>query len=245
MNWKAWASAAFAVAAIAFIVWRWRESFADRPPDWLRQQDKHSVKLPDASLKNFTAFRKEVELESRQRHLPVGTIQFFEVARDGKETIAWNSLRLTNQGFNPNADFDQPGSGEEQRLLGFYTLDGAPLGYTVKHHPSRPRAFYVIVHLEKPIAPGQSAMLLRIDRRPLNLKPNSKGQMQFGLGRFAKPTAMIHGRAVSLPERAKLVQYRPETGAFEFTGDPPLVGWINACLDTNFPPLSATFTLPR
>jgi hypothetical protein len=86
---------------------------------------------------------------------------------------------------------------------------------------------------------------MRVERRPLNLKANAKGQMQFGLGRFARPSAAIHGRAVSLPEQAKLVQYRPETGAFEFRGDPPLVGWINACLDTNFPPLSATFTLAR
>jgi len=130
-------------------------------------------------------------------------------------------------------------------LLGFYTLDGDSLGFTVKHHPSRPRGFYAVVHLNKPLAPGESALVLRLERRPLNVKSDSKGQLQYPLGRFAKPTAAISGRAVSLPERAKLVQYRPGNGAFEFTGDPPLVGWVNACLDTNFPPLSATFTLPR
>jgi hypothetical protein len=130
-------------------------------------------------------------------------------------------------------------------LLGFYTLDGEPLGFTVKHHPARPHAFFVVAHLGKALTPGESTLVLRVERRPLNLKTNANGQTQFGLGRFAKPTAAIHGRAVSLPAQAKLVQYRPQQGAFEFTGDPPLVGWINACLDTNFPPLSATFTLPR
>jgi hypothetical protein len=245
MSWKAWVGAAFVVGAIVFVVARWHASFSDRPPDWLRQEDKQSIQLPDASLKNFKSFRKEVEVEAKQRNLPVGSIQFFEVARDGKEVIAWNSVKLTNQGFNPNAHFDQPGGGDETRLLGFYTLDGESLGFTVKHHPSRSRGFYAVVHLDKPLPPGESTLVLRIERRPLNIKPNVKGQLQYGLGRFAKPTAAIHGRAVSLPERAKLVRYRPDKGAFEFAGDPPLVGWINACLDTNFPPLSATFTLPR
>ena len=245
MNWKTWAVAAIVVAAIVLVAARWRMSFSDHPPDWLRQEDKQSAKLPAASLKNFKSFRKEVEIEARQRSLPVGSIQFFEVARDGKETIAWNTVKLINQGFNPNADFDQPGGSDEARLLGFYTLDGDSLGFTVKHHPARPRGFYAVVHLNKPLAPGESTLVLRLERRPLNLKPDAKGQLQYGLGRLAKPIAAIHGRAVSLPERAKSVQYRPEKGAVEFKGDPPLVGWINSCLDTNFPPLNATFTLPR
>jgi hypothetical protein len=245
MSWKMWAGVAFAVAAIVFVVARWRTSFSERPPDWLRQEDRQSARLPDASLKNFKSFRKEVEQEAKQRNLPVGSIQFFEVSRDGKATVAWNTVKLTNQGFNPNADFDQPGGSDEARLLGFYALDGESLGFTLKHHPARPRGFYAVVHLDNPLAPGESVLVLRLERRPLNLKPNAKGQLQYPVGRFARPTAAIHGRAVSLPERAKLVQYRPDKGAFEFAGDPPLVGWINACLDTNFPPLSATFTLPR
>jgi hypothetical protein len=244
-NWKTWTSLVVTVVVLGFVAVRLRSTLVDRPPEWLRQQDKHSAKLPAASLKNFKVFRKEVELEAGQSRLPVGSIQFFEIAATGKETIAWNAIRLTNQGFNPIADFDQPGSGNEPSLVGFYTLDGDPLDYTVKHHPARPRSFYTVVHVGKPLAPGESVQLLRIERRPLNLKLNAKGQAQFGLGRLAKPTAVIHGRAVSLPSRAKLVRYRPEKGAFEFTGDPPLVGWINSCLDTNFPPLNATFTLPR
>jgi len=244
-NWKTWAGIAFALLLIGFVVVRLRLVFHDRPPDWLRQQDKHSAKLPDASLKKFRAFRKETELEAQQAKLPVGSIQFFEISPDGKETLAWNTLRLTNQGFNPLADFDQWGGADELRLLGFYTLDGEPLGFTVKHHPARPRNFYVVVHLPKPLAPGDSALVLRIDRRPLNLKANAKGQSQFGLGRLNKPTIAVHARGLSLPEHARLWQYRPEKGAFEFTGPSPMVGWINSCLDSNFPPLNATFTLPH
>jgi hypothetical protein len=244
MNWKGWGSAAFAIAALAFIVLRWRASFSDRPPDWLRQQDKQSAQLPEASWRNFKSFRKQVEWEAHQRNLPVGLIQFYEVARSGKETTAWNTVRLTNQGFNSNADFDLPGGAEESRLIGFYTPDGLPLGFTVKHHPARPRGFYVVVHLSSALAPGETAVVLRVEHRPLNLKPNAKGQLQYGLGRFGR-AATIQGRAVSLPEGTRLVQYRPNKGAFEFAGDPPLVGWINACLETNPPPLSATFALPR
>jgi len=242
-NWKTWTGVAVTVLVIGFVAARWRSSFVQRPPDWLRQQDKHSVRLPAASLKHFREFYRQIEIEAEQKNLPVGSIQFLELAADGKEMIAWNTERLANQGFNPAANFDQWGGSEETRLLGYYTLEGDPVNFTVKHHPARPQDFFPVIHLLKPLAPGASALVLRLDRRPLTLKPNAKGQTQFGLGRLIKPANAIHARGVCLPDHAQLVQYKPEKGAFEFPDNPPMVGWINSCLDPSLPPLSATFTL--
>jgi hypothetical protein len=244
-NWKTWIGVALAVGLLVLVAVRLRLALHDRPPDWLRQEDKHSAKLAEGSLKKFRAFRKETEFEAQQAKLPVGSIQFFEISADGKVNIVWNTVRLANQGFNPLADFDQWGGDDERRLLGFYTLDGEPVGFTVKHHPSRPHSYFLVVHLPKPLAPGESTLVLRVERRPLSLKTNAKGQTQFGLGRLNKPTTAVHARGLSLPERARLEQYRPEKGAFEFTGHSPMIGWINSCLDSNFPPLNATFTLSR
>jgi len=245
MNWKHWTGLGVALVLIGFAVARLQSSFRDRPPAWLRQQDKRGPGLPAESRKHFQQFRREIELEAEQKSLPVASIQFIELMKDGKEGVVWNTEKVTNQGFKPLADFEMQGGGDEERLRGYYTLEGEPLGFTVKHHPNRPKSFYMAVHLRQPLPPGQSVLVLRLERRAYTIKPNAKGEAQLGLGRLTRATTAVHARGLCLPDRARLVQYRPDKGAFAFEDNPPMVGWINSCLDPAFPPLNATFILPK
>ena len=234
-----------ALIVAAFCIKRYRDSFTDQPPEWLKQREMSGPSLPGAMT---TEFAKSIELAQRyadQRGVPFGSVRLVEIEPEITNVVIWATDIFSNAGFNPLRSYERSMRADKSTFIGYYTREGKPLDITLKHTPTRPKDLLMTVHLKEPIAPGASAIVYRLERHLDRVKPTKEGKYQYGLGRMPPASAAIHIWEIQLPRSGQLVRHDPETGASLGGERSPRVTWNNAMVDPSAPPISVIFTLTK
>lgn len=240
-NWKLWLTGLIVAVVLGIAVTRLRSSFGEKPPDWLRLQNLTSPQLNAASRKQFIYFRKEIELESTTTSLPIQSLQLIEWVTGGKELRTWSIEKYSNAGMTPLGNLEVPRAVADDRPVGFYTMEGEPLDYTLRHMPARPKTAIGVVHLDKPLASGASCYVVYIERQTNYLKPNARGEFAYRFGMLRSGGNFIQAVGFLLPEDFQVVRYTPSIGSSESVGGAPLIGWINTRIEKDSLPPMVTF----
>jgi hypothetical protein len=248
-NWKLWLAM---VACMIVLVFCWRrayDSFHERPPDWVKTEDRIGPSISrDGQLsvawKEFGDLLGTVRRESVQRQLPVGGVSLLALEADVTNAISIVTEPMMNQGFNPLKNVQASIGGDEKRFIGFYTTDGAPIPFTIVRVPGRPRNPPVTLHLNSPIAAGETQWVVRVERRRAPVNIGKDGKAQAGLGRFPRTPNAVYARAIGLPPGGVIVRSVPAATATVVEGVAPLVSWIGTATNANAP-MSVVFTPPK
>ena len=199
--------------------------------------------LPSSVLESFRNYYHHIERDARANRLPFDSIFFVEVRPTDRECWQWRTEKLTNTGMNPMTQFERGSGFAVDRLIGYYTLEGEPLQLQYKHLPPNPQQPSVTVELPDALTPGQTVLVLRVERAPTKLQPNSAGNFSFNFPRLSNTDDVIRASAFCLPA-GKMLSYRPQGGVYESTTGCQLFGWINSRLDDRAPAPLVTFKLP-
>jgi hypothetical protein len=231
------------VLVAAFVAKRARDSFSSEPPDWLRQKERQSPALASGAWQQFETMLKQGRSYADQKLLPLAAVRLVEVEPDLKETVSWSTDTFVNPGFGPLQRFERSFRIEPQRFIGYYTREGKPLEFTVKHTPTRPKDLLMTVHMPGPVAAGAAEMVFRLERQADRVKPTKEGHYQVWFGRMPPPDSAVQLWGVRLPERAKLIRCLPEKGAAIASNGVIQISWVNVRLDPSAPPVSVVFSM--
>ena len=228
------------LTVLGFVALRARTLFQGTP---FHIESKAAPALTPSVLESFRTYYHQIEREARANRLPIESIFFVEVRPTARECWQWRTEKLTNTGMNPMAQFERGSGTAIDRLIGYYTLEGEPLPLQYKHLPPNPQQPSVSVELPDALTPGQSVLVLRVERAPTKLQPNSAGNFAVNFPRLSNTDDVIRASALCLPA-GKMLSYRPQGGVYESTTGCPLFGWINSRLDDRAPAPFVTFKLP-
>jgi len=115
------------------------------------------------------------------------------------------------QGFNPLNNVQASIGGDEKRFVGFYATDGGPIPFTIVRVPGRRGNPPVTLHLKSPIPPGETQLVVRVERRRAPVNIGKDGKAQAGLGRFPRTPNAVYARAIGLPSGSVIVRSVPDT----------------------------------
>jgi hypothetical protein len=230
MNWKLALAVVVVVAALAFAGVRARRLFREESPSWMNYQQLTSPALGRHSLEHYRDFQREVTSAAEFLGIPVGSLQLFEVLSDGATVRHWQPQAFSNPGFNSLSQFEVNRWLTDDRLVGYYTTNGRPLQFSLKQHPARSNTVFCTVLAPQPVAPGESLLTLRVERRPDRLVPSVKGEYRLSLPRPFRNTNTIHAVGVVLAANLRLVRAVPEEGAYIRERKGTLVAWLNTRL---------------
>ena len=248
-NWKLWLAVVACVVVTAFCARRAYDAFHERPPAWVKTEDRIGPAISrDAQLnvawKKFSDLLGTVRRESAQQQLPVGTVSLLALESDATNAVSIATESVVNKGFNPLNNIQASIGGDEKRFVGFYATDGGPIAFTIVRVPGRPRNPPVTLHLNSPIAPGETQLVVRVERRRAPVNIGKDGKAQAGLGRFPRTPNAVYGRALGLPAGSAIVRTVPDKTATISDGVAPLVSWIGTATSANAP-MSVVFTLAK
>ena len=242
-NWKFKCALAGLLLAVLFTGYRACRSLQEVGPAWLRLERRHGSSLPTAMMPSLQSLLHQLELEVQQSGEPVESLVYFVILKTGKQMLVCNLETVSNPGFEPASQFPVQRWTTDQSIVGYYLLNGTPLNFTLKHHPTQPNAACLAVETREPLAPGASISVLRVEQRQLKLRPDAAGFCRQNLPWVPRDNGAIHAVAICLPARAILQTYQPAAGAYCLTTDAPFVGWINRRLDNNAPAPFVMFKL--
>lgn len=230
------------------LVWfataRYRESFSQAPPEWLQPRQMNSPSLPKDAGAEFLKLLDLANRYGKQRGAPLGSVRLAEV-RNTNDLVWWTTERFTNAGFDPLRSIERSLRLDPPLFLGYYSSEGKPLAYTIKHSPTRPKDMLLTVHLPSPLAAGAADTLFRLELQTNRVRALKDGRHQVGLGRMPPADGAIHLWAVRLPERARVVRHIPGPGSEVSGNEVVQVAWANARMETSAPPISLIFELPH
>jgi hypothetical protein len=234
------------VLGVAWSVRQSYESFQEKPPAWLKQRERASPGLsglyrPDAPWNQFSKLLDLAQTESRKNRMPVNMVQFYELGKKAGEIILWQAETMTNPGFKAFNQIERDLWFPPANLIGFYTADGRPLSYTVKSVDGKPNIFWATIYIEKPLAPGESMILVRREKQMRDIRPSKAGQYSFGIGRLGGPPDTIQARGVRVPEGGSIVEYGSQGGVNINLSDTPTVFWVNTLVEQPNAPVGVTF----
>ena len=243
-NWKFKCALAGLLLAVVFAAYRFHRSLYDDAPASLRLERRHGPALPAAMLPPLQTFLHQLKLEVKESGEPVESLVYFVINKTSEQLLVCNLETVRNPGFATASQFPVERGTTDQSIVGYYLLDGTPLNFTLKHQRARSNAAFLAVETREPLAPGASISVLRVEQRPLDLRPDATGLCRQNLPRVPRDAGAIHAVAICLPAHATLQKYQPLDGAYISTKDAPLVGWINRRLDARTPEPFVTFKLP-
>ena len=242
-NWKFKAAVAGVLLVFVIVADRGYRSFHAAAPAWMRTENRRGAALPTQVLASVQAIFHQLDLEVKQSGQPVESLEFFTVAKTGKQLLVCSLETINNPGFEPASEFPVSRWTTDQNIIGYYLLNGTALNITLKHHPTQTNVTFLVVETRAPLAPGASVSVLRVEQRPLDLRPDTNGFSRVSLPRVPYDEGAIHAVAVGLPAHATLKKHLPAEGAYLSTKDAPLVIWINRRLDGRVPAPSIVFKL--
>ena len=248
-NWKLWLAVIACVVVTAFCARRAYDAFHERPPAWVKTEDRVGPAISrdgqlNVAWKEFSDLLGTVRRESAQQQLPVGSVSLLALERDATNAVSIATESVVNQGFNPLNNIQASIGGDVKRFVGFYATDGGPIPFTIVRVPGRPRNPPVTLHLISPIAPGETQLVVRVERRRAPVTIGKDGKAQARLGRFPRTPNAVYARAIKLPSGSVIVRTVPDTTATVSAGVAPLVSWIGTATSANAP-MSVVFTLPK
>jgi len=242
VKWIRWLLVAVLAALVGFSGWRAWHAFRERPGALFAQRGRHSAALPGDTWQQFSRFLKTARAVAERNQRPIDSIQLMELTQDAASAIYWLDEHLKNPGFSPLQNFERQRGGGEVELLGFYTLDGRPLKFTERSNPKNPQQHVLTVHLDEPVAPGKTELILRRERRPLNGDAGRDGARTIELKDLPATPTRLHVRAVRLTADAALVDYEPKPAEQVAQAGPPMVGWLSDQFEADTP-VRVTFRL--
>ena len=192
----------------------------------------------------FNDLQGLVQRESEQRQLPMGTISLVALEKSGTDAVSIVTQPVVNEGFNPLQNAQASLGGDEKGFVGFYMPTGEPIPFTIVRVKSRPRNPPVTLHLDKPIAPGGTQFVARVEWRRAPVTVGKDGKLQAGLGRFPRTPNAVYARAVRLPSNSVIVRTVPDKTAAVSGDVAPVVSWLGTAANANAP-MSVVFTLPK
>ncbi|HXI82556.1 MAG TPA: hypothetical protein VNL17_00540 [Verrucomicrobiae bacterium] len=248
-NWKLWLAVIACTIVMAFCARRAYNAFHERPPSWVKTEDRVGPAIGrdgrlNGAWKEFSDLLGTVRRESAQQQLPVGGVSLLALETDATNAVSIATEPVVNQGFNPLNNIQASIGGDERRFVGFYATDGGPIPFTIVRVPGRGRNPPVTLHLKSPIAPGETQLVVRVERRRAPVNIGKDGKAQAGLGRFPRTPNAVYARAIALPPGGVIVRSVPDTTATVSGDVAPLVSWIGTATNANAP-MSVVFTLPK
>ena len=248
-NWKLWLAVIACGIVMAFCVRRAYNAFHERPPAWVKTEDRVGPVITrdnhlNAAWKAFSDLLVTVRRESARQQLPVGSVSLLALESDITNAVSIATESLVNQGFNPLNNVQASIGGDERRFVGFYGIDGGPIPFTIVRVPGRRGNPPVTLHLKNPIAPGETQLVARVERRRAPVNIGKDGKAQAGLGRFPRTPNAVYARAIELPSGSMIVRNVPDTTATVSGDVVPLVSWIGTATNANAP-MSVVFTLSK
>jgi hypothetical protein len=248
-NWKLWLATIVCLVVVAFCARRTYDAFHERPPAWVKTEDRVGrVISGDAQLnvawKEFSDLLGTVRRESVQQQLPVGSVSLLALEKDATNAVSIATDSVVTQGFNPLNNVQASIGGDEKRFVGFYATDGTSIAFTIVRVPGRSRNPPVTLHLNSPIPPGETQLVVRVERRRAPVNIGKDGKAQAGLGRFPRTPNAVYARALGLPTGSVIVRTVPDKTATISEGAAPLISWIGTATSANAP-MSVVFTLPK
>jgi hypothetical protein len=244
-NWKFFAAIVVVLVVLGFCARRLYRSFSDRVPPGVRLTQRTGPSIPKQTWSKFKLLLKATQEEADYNVLPIGSIHFIELTDDPNEAIYWLTDRCENRAGSPLGNFERTFNVADRELLGYYTLAGDAIPFTVKEDPARPGPLILTINLDEPIAPGKSELIIRRESRAPILKSFANGSVQLSLGLLPGANREIHARGVQLSPGATLARYAPEKGALTATEGVTMVGWINSRIGDQAAPLTVRFTMPK
>jgi hypothetical protein len=248
-HWKLWLATINCMIVMVFCARRAYNTFHERPPDWVKTEDRVGPAISrdgqrNVAWKQFSDLLGTVRRESAQQQLPVGGVSLLALEADVTNALSIVTEPMVNQGFNPLKNVQASIGGDEKRFVGFYATDGGPIPFTIVRVPGRQRNPPVTLHLNNPIAPGETQWVVRVEQRRAPVNIGKDGKAQAGLGRFPRTPNAVYARAIGLPSGSVIVRNAPATTATVTEGAAPLVSWIGIANNTNAP-MSVVFNPPK
>lgn len=232
-HWKTIGLVLLLLGAVVFVAARWRSGFRSAVPASIEMVDLQSPSLTwNAGLRgswnHVAELTKMATAEAAKSGLSVGSLNLWSVQPAAKQTYLWTTSQFLNPGFNPLSRFDVSGGIHTNTLVGFYSLEGQPLRYSLKRYPGQSSIASVTIHLATPLPAGQTAMVFRVEERSDLVRTNAQGVLQVGLGRLAPDPARLQARGLVLPAGARILEHKPNEGAaMTRIDDQPVINWLS------------------
>lgn len=227
------------VLAAGFVVFQFYRSFSEREATWFKPRPHANPILPPGP---FKLVREECEREAARQHLPVASTRVLALSDTNGASILWTTEAVRNGGFAPMTQFEQMLFPKRDSWVGYYRLDGTPMRCTLRPSLSQTNAAFVTLHLDQPIAPGGTQLVVRVNKVNLRLRPNRAGNFEVFQGRFPPSTGVL-GAAVVLPPKSEWVRMAPISATKKTDGDSTFVYWLNTRTGSNAPPMSVEFRM--
>jgi len=248
-NLKLWLAVVACGIVAVFCARRAYNVFHERPPMWVKTEDRVGPAVSrdnhlNVAWKEFSDLLGTVQRESARQQLPVGSVSLLALETDVTNAVSIATESVVNQGFNPLNNVQASIGGDEKRFVGFYATDGGPIPFTIVRVPGRRGNPPVTLHLKSPIPPGETQLVVRVERRRAPVNIGKDGKAQAGLGRFPRTPNAVYARAIGLPSGSVIVRSTPDTTATVSVDVAPLVSWIGTATNANAP-MSVVFTLPK
>jgi hypothetical protein len=260
VNWKVWVTLVVLCAAIFFAVNRYRAAVAPKAPSWMNLRQGIGPALQtrwstDASWEIIKPFIEQVRRDSIAHLLPIGTVIIHEYTSDPSTIILWTAEQLINPGFAPLKDFERMNTPRDGDLMGFYTLNGDPIPYTLRNAPNSAQMTYITINMTQSVEPGKTEVILRRQQAPATsgmragtvgasaASTNQPGRISVWMPPMPPPIRAIHARAVLLPKGAGVSRFSPPQASIVATNERPFLAWINSNNSSNTPAVTMSFVM--
>ena len=247
-TWKLWVTVAVFVLSTWFAAHQYQSTFASRPPDWMQVREHESQRIEGVfktspAWHHFKDLAQTAVAAAELQCAGECTVQLIELGSGRNRTIVWSGETVHNQGFDPLPVIERRVGTDPSHLLGFYTIEGAPLPFATNRYPHNNQQVLVTIHLDKPLAPAAGRFLISRENGSDFMGPDSGGERTIGLGYLRRVPEMIEACGVLLPPHATLLRYSPEATATVISGPETMVAWISTDLQDNITSPSITYSL--
>ena len=205
---------------------------------------------PGSPWQRYVELRQRAETLARVNGGIPCMIEFWDLAEPSKSQngTRWQTVALHNPGFAPRAVFEHPAYGGNDRLLGFFAADGRPLTVERRRDANNPHSGRWILHLQPPLAPGETRLVLQVERIPTPFQPASNGKGGAlhwpGVATGPRPPLLVQVRALRLPEDATWTMHQGTPEPDVLKGEPPVLCWLTKP-GAPLPTISLTATWPE
>jgi len=170
------------------------------------------------------------------------TVQFIELGSGRNRTVIWSGETVHNQGFDSLPVIERRVGTDPSHLLGYYTIEGAPLPFATNKYPHNNQQVLVTIHLDKPLAPAASRFLIRRENGSVFTGPDSGSERTIRLGYLRRVPEVVEALGILLPPHATLLRYSPEETATVVPGPETMVAWFSNGLQDNITSPSITYS---
>ncbi len=247
-TWKLWVTVAVFVLSTWFAAHRYQSTFASRPPDWMQLREHASQPIEgvfhaEPAWPHFRELARTAVAAAELQCAGECTVQFIELGSGRNHTVVWSGETVHNQGFDALPVIERRVATDPSHLLGYYTMEGAPLPFATNKYPHNDQQVLVTIHLDKPLAPAAGGFLISRENGSGFMSSDSEGERTIRPGYLRRIPERIEALGILLPPHATLLRYSPEETATVVSGPETMVAWFSNGLQDNITSPSVTYSL--